>query len=229
MIQPDTLALFALAQKKLLIETYDKAWHAGAGNHGGQKPPGPDELRRALALALAFASVNKMAHSLGSLTPSVANQQAAADAVAAGTTSDESRYAMQQALNDWVDQNAYRFAGGESVAWAGEQAGYAEAASVAGDLLDWDDTGDDHECEDCQVLATMGPLPLEEWPTTPGAGGTECSVGCRCSMSAVSVPDGADDAHDYPLTTDQQTTANKVINARSGALDQLMPDMALLS
>ncbi len=226
MLRPDALAAFALAQKQLLVDTYDRAWRHGAQNHGGQPPSGPDQVRRAVALALAFKSITAIAASLATLTPSPENTAAAFQALQDGVTSDQAGYAMQQALNDWVDANAWRFDAGESVAWAGEQAGYAETADQTGELLEWNDTGDDHECEDCSVLATMGPLPLSEWPTTPGAGGTECSVGCRCSLTAVPA---TTDSHEFALTADQQATTDKVLQARSGALDQLMPDMALLS
>lgn len=256
-LQPDALLAFAHAQKRLLVQTYDGAWQSGVGNytpppdqqpddHTGTvvagvagavalalakkyaAPTHADQTRRAVALAPAFKGVDRMTAELATLVPSLENQQATAEAAAAGTIDPQMQaaYAYQQALNDWIDSNAYRLTLGDSVAWAGEQAGYGEAADAGGELLDWDDTGDSSECDDCAMLATMGPMPLDQWPTTPGSGATECSVGCRCSMSSEGPSYGF---QGFSLSDDQQATADKVVDAQSEALNGLMPDMSLLS
>ena len=46
----------------------------------------------------------------------------------------------------------------------------------------WVDRRDRRECEDCARLGRLGWLPLEQMPTTPGAGATACLGHCRCSL-----------------------------------------------
>jgi hypothetical protein len=134
-------------------------------------PKQPDALRRAAALAPAFASLDRMAGELATLSPST-------DAIDQGNA-DES---FASALLGWAVSNGWRLDAGESTAWAGESSGFAEAATQDGQLLEWIDSGDDHECADCEVLAGMPPAPLSDWPCQPGDGVTECHSGCRCSL-----------------------------------------------
>lgn len=188
-------------------------------------PVRPDQTRRAVALAPAFHSIDRITGELSTLSPTLEHIQAANDAVAAGETDNAAEYAQAQALNDWLDSNAWRFNAADSVAWAGEQAGYGEAADSAGDLLNWQDTGLPNECDDCEVLATMGPMPLEQWPTTPGSGSTECSSGCRCALDSAGPGYGF---QGFSLSDAQLVTAGKVVGVASDALSGLMPDMALL-
>lgn len=37
-------------------------------------------------------------------------------------------------------------------------------------------------CVSCESLGTLPPMPLSDWPTTPGAGDTICQAGCRCVL-----------------------------------------------
>lgn len=105
-------------------------------------------------------------------------------ATEADTNAVVQAYAESQALQRFMDTNQWRLYPGESVAWAGEQAGYQEAADADGMLLEWQTEADDHVCEDCADLGTLPPMPAGDWPTTPGQGDTECNVGCRCSLQA---------------------------------------------
>lgn len=262
---PQALAAFSLAQKRLLVATYNEAWRRGVRNYqpGDREfdpvaeaarerdeallvgaallvararrqyvpPVGPDQYRRAIALAPALHGVNSMVGQLATVTPTQDHVDAATAAVADGTIEPAaaSRYALHQAVADWVGSNDWRLAGGESAAWAGEQSGFGEAADTGGQLLDWVTDGDDRVCEDCDVLGGMGPMPLEEWPTTPGAGDTECNVGCRCSWDVAAEMPSSDSYQAYPLSSDQQATSDAILGRRSAALDGLAPDMALLS
>lgn len=45
-------------------------------------------------------------------------------------------YAEALATQEWLDSNEWRLTAGESVAWAGDQAGYAQAANEDGQLLE---------------------------------------------------------------------------------------------
>jgi len=49
-------------------------------------------------------------------------------------------------------------------------------------LINWIDTGDKSECEDCHVLADNGPYTTDTLPSVPGDGATECQVQCRCYL-----------------------------------------------
>lgn len=152
-------------------------------------PDAPDMARRQQALAGALASTDKMASELATLSPDPEQMEAAQQEADAGKIPLElvAATALGYAVAQWAESNSSRLDQGASVAWAGEQAGYAEAADQNGKLLNWADTGDDVECGDCEELAAMGPMPLEDFPTTPGDGATECNAGCRCSLEAVPV------------------------------------------
>ena len=134
-----------------------------------------------------------------------------------------------RALEEWTQQNAWRLDAGASVAWAGEQSGFGEAADADGQLLSWDDSGDDHECEDCLSLASMPPQPLSEWPCQPGDGATACNVGCRCRLSPTGMEIQPGDTYDPALTDAQSATLSKLNDAQAQALADMMPDAAYLN
>ena len=147
-------------------------------------PSEPDQERRRAALAAALASTERMAGELAGLGPTP-EQRAQAEAEADSGKIDASQVAgaaLAIAVAAWAEANAYRLDAGESVAWAGEQAGYAEAADTDGQLLQWQSEDDDHVCGDCDDMESLGPLPLSDFPTMPGSGDTECNVGCRCGF-----------------------------------------------
>ena len=125
-----------------------------------------------------------MAGELQQLTPTADHFQAAQAAARSGLVDagDMSTYVEALAASDWAQSNAWRLDAGESVAWAGQQTGYAEAADTDGQLLEWLPESDEHVCEDCGSLGDLPPMPLSDWPTTPGAGDTDCNVGCRCVL-----------------------------------------------
>jgi hypothetical protein len=245
---------FADAQKRLLRRTYDTAWGQGVGGYQPDADPrhqpdaprdvaeagltgaallalrrtysyvaptSPDPVRRTVALAPAFRGVNAMVAEVLTITPDVT------DATAASEATISAAEALGQALQQWMVSNAYRLNMGDSVAWAGEAAGYAEAADADGQLLEWDDVGDEQVCEDCLSLASMPPMPLSEWPTSPGAGDTECSVGCRCSWSdAGTVAPG--DTYAPSLDAGQQSTIGGLLDSQSQTMSDMMPDVAYL-
>jgi hypothetical protein len=119
--------------------------------------------------------------------------------------------AVLLAVKAFLKTNGWLLAAGASVAWAGEQAGYAEAAAADGLLLSWELDPRAHHCETCPKLAALPPMPLDQWPTLPGAGGTECEQGCRCSLRAVPA------ARPPSLTADQHELLAR-IGARSPVL-----------
>lgn len=205
MLSPDAIERFRQRQRELVEDTYDSAWQDGVDGYepDADPPPGeelPDEDghpdviaavglgasaallarrgrryraptqaaqdRRARAIAKALRSADKMAAELATLAPAPAQADFAT------------------AVREWADSNAYRLDAGESVAWAGEQDGYAQAASADGQLLSWQTEEDDQVCTDCEELGNLPPMPEEDWPTSPGGGGTACDVGCRCSLEA---------------------------------------------
>lgn len=143
-------------------------------------PSVPDADRRHAALVPAVKGLDKMAEELHQAVPTSEQMQAATDAALAGRIATENigNYAQALAVAAWLESNEWRLRAGESVAWAGEQAGYGQAAEEDGQLLDWESEGDSRVCDDCLALSTMPPAPLSDWPTTPGAGDTVCSVGC---------------------------------------------------
>jgi hypothetical protein len=188
-------------------------------------PTAPDAARRQTALAGALRSTEVMAGELATLGPSPEHMaQAEQEADEGGNAGvDLATAALALAVADWAESNAYRLDAGESVAWSGEQAGYAEAADADGQLLQWQDEGDDHVCADCEGMAELGPLPLEDFPTTPGAGDTECNVGCRCGLEATGVPVEDQLA---PLSEDEEAVLSKVAGQAQERLDQLAPQFA---
>lgn len=168
-------AAFQARQGQLLGQTYRKAWQKGAASYRSQqatpvqgkqpakpppKQPSPTLMKRALAPALT--SLAHMGAQIALLDPT-----------------DPAK-----ALRAYLLANGWRLAGGISAAWAAEQTGFAEAANADGMLLAWQ-LGGAHPCGDCIALSGLPAMSLDQWPTMPGDGATECNVGCRCSMSAV--------------------------------------------
>lgn len=151
------------------------------------EPAFPDPARMQRSMEPALRSIQAMADELSQLVPSPADVAAAQAAVAAGQVAPEAQaaYAMTLAAAHYIDANTRRMDLGDSVAWAGEQAGYAEAADRDGQLFSWNDAGDERVCPDCLALAALPPMPLHQWPSIPGDGATECNVGCRCTLEDV--------------------------------------------
>ena len=134
---------------------------------------------------------------------------------------------LDGALSSWVDTNAYRLDAGASVGWAGEQAGYAEAADADGQFLyAWTSVGDTHVCPDCELLSGFPAMALGQWPTSPGAGDTECSVGCRCTWDIWPVPLPADYVPN--LSADQQALADTLADRQLQALSDMLAEAAYL-
>jgi hypothetical protein len=155
-------------------------------------PAAPEPKVRARALTPALRGLDRMAGELQAVVPTADTTQRAEAAVGAGTIrfDEAAGYALALAAEDWLDSNAWRLDAGESVAWAGEQAGYAQAADAGGELLEWVPEADDKVCDDCLDLGALPPMPLSDWPTTPGEGATVCNVGCRCVLQASDVQVG---------------------------------------
>lgn len=245
-LDPAAIHRFAHQQKQLLVDTYNDAWAVGvvgyepdpdppqqphtaqhlaeAGLAGAAllavrqlypyKPPTtPDPLSRAQALAPAFGGVNRMMAELNSYALT-SMAQVAED------------YAG--ALQTWLEGNSWRLDAGDSVAWAGEQNGYGEAADQDGQLLEWQAEGDDRVCEDCQTLADMPPQALADWPSRPGDGTTECNVGCRCNLVASEVSVVPGDTYAPALTDDQRQLVGALSDRQSESLGAMMPDAQYL-
>ena len=134
-----------------------------------REPAAPDAARRARALEPASAGLAKMTDELHQLTPTQEHMQTAEAAARSGEidAGDMDAYAEALAAGDWLESNAWRLDAGDSVAWSGEQAGYAEAADADGQLLEWLPESDEHVCEDCGSLGELPPMPLSDWPTRP--------------------------------------------------------------
>lgn len=192
-----------------------------------EAPTQPDMARRQQALAGALKSTERMAGELATLSPEPKHQVAAQTEVDDGKLPVESvtAGALALAVAGWAESNAYRLDAGASVAWAGEQAGYAEAANTDGQLLQWQSEDDDSVCEDCADLESMGPLPLEDFPTMPGDGATECDAGCRCSLEAVAISMLPGDEL-APLGDEASAALEKVAGQAQERMDKSMPEVA---
>lgn len=75
-------------------------------------------------------------------------------------------------LDNRLRQYGQRAVGTANEAWVANQ--------PETETLDWIDTGDSSECEDCVRIAANGPYTYATLPTYPGAGATQCSTSCRC-------------------------------------------------
>lgn len=131
-----------------------------------QPPLLPFPEHRDRALAPALLGLDRMAGELPTIIPTLEQRQAAEDAIRAGTIEGEDaiNYALALAAREWVDSNEWRLTAGESVAWAGEQDGYAQAANEDGQLLEWLPEGDDRVCFPAGTLVETeaGPRPIEQ-------------------------------------------------------------------
>jgi hypothetical protein len=185
----DAAQRWQTSQAQTLVTTYRTGVETGRHNFRTQhatppapppgqmptvQPPAAATLMTA-ALSPALASLAAMAAAMGMLVPSAA-QIAAAGSVLGATAAMFGHY---------LASNAFRLAGGVSVAWTGEQHGYSLAATEQGLLLRWQLDMNANHCADCPALAALPPMPLGMWPTLPGDGGTQCAAGCKCSMDAV--------------------------------------------
>lgn len=195
-------------QAAILRKTYEAAWRSGAQSFSSEtatpvvsataartpppKQPSPAEMRKALGPAMV--SLANMAAAIAALPTTAAAVTAAGEVT------------LVSLLTGYLKSNAYRLAGGVSTAWAGEQAGYVQHAAAEGLLLEWElDSSVVHHCNDCPDLARLPPMALDQWPTLPGDGGTECGAGCHCSMRAVAAPPPV-------LTAEQHEALSRVGN-----------------
>jgi hypothetical protein len=176
-------------QQQILMQAYVKAWQTGAGNYrssaappvAGQAARQPPEQPNGQMMQRA------MQPALKSLASTVAGSLMVVPTTAQIAAAASASVALVDAMIVYLAAQAFRLAGGASVAWAGEQAGYAQAAAADGQLLRWQlDAGAKH-CMDCPGLAGLPPMPLDQWPTLPGEGATDCGGGCKCSMQAAGV------------------------------------------
>lgn len=183
-----------------------------------EAPTEPDDTARNLALSRALASVDAMIAELATLTPTREQTDRARDILDATDASDQAigEVASSIALSDWAEANAYRLDGGESVAWAGEQDGYGQAADADGMLLSWQTEDDERVCDDCSDLGDLPPMPLADFPTTPGAGDTDCNVGCRCSLEATEELAPGDQL--FGLTPDADAVLGRIAQSRAEQL-----------
>lgn len=190
-------------------------------------PSEPDGQRRQVAIAGALASTDKMAVELAQLSPSPEHMEEAQAEADEGKIDASGIVvaALGYAVAEWAEDNASRLDQGASVAWAGEQAGYAEAADQDGQLLQWQSEDDDTVCGDCGDLEEMGPMPLENFPTSPGDGATECNVGCRCNLEAVNLEALSGDELAQP-TVEDSAALDKIAGQVVERMDQLAPSFA---
>lgn len=179
-------------QADILMRAYIAAWRRGVSSYRSSRmppaigqspahlPAAPDSSAMSRALAPALLGIARIGAHLGAISPTPGQVSRA------GNYQD----ALRLAALEHMRNRAWTLANGMSVAWAGEQAGYAEAAHAEGLWLEWqlDPTPGVEHCDDCPVLATFPPMPLDRWPTMPGDGGTACNVGCKCSLTAVEAP-----------------------------------------
>lgn len=180
-------------------------------------PAAPDRASEARAVTGARGSLDRMAGELMALTATADHVDQATAAARAGEIDarDIASYAEGLAVQDWAESNAWRLNAGDSVAWAGEQAGYSEAANADGQLLEWLPEADERVCDDCEQLGNLPPMPLEDWPTHPGMGDTICNAGCRCVLQV------SDEQHIGPegelptaLTSDQEDYVSELAERR---------------
>lgn len=192
-----------------------------------QAPTAPDPQMRQQALAGALASTEHMAGELATVAPTPEHFAEAQEEAGQGKidASAVSTAALALAVASWAESNAYRLNLGDSVAWAGEQTGYAQAADTDGQLLQWQSEDDDRVCVDCEGLEAMGPMPLADFPTTPGDGATACSEGCRCSLEAADTMLEGDEP--APLSEEDNATLDKVATQAQERLDRLAPNFAV--
>lgn len=102
------------------------------------------------------------------------------------------------------------------MAWSGEQRGYAEAANADGQLIEWltEATG---VCEDCEALGGLPPMPLADWPTTPGSGDTVCASGCRCVLQVADDQELGPNGEPPALTDGQESLVSQIAERREPA------------
>ena len=177
-------------------------------------------MSRAHALEPATAGLAKMTDELHQLTPTATHHKAAEAAAREGQidAGGMSSYAEALAADDWAAENGWRLDAGESVAWAGEADGYAQAANADGQLLTWEPEADDHVCESCQQLGELPPMPLADFPTTPGAGDTDCSTGCRCVLQVADDQTLGPNGEPPALSKDEEGVISDIASRRDRAV-----------
>jgi hypothetical protein len=193
-----------------------------------QKPTVSQRLKQLFRIGVGTAAAVKVAGSPREPSDSPSSDTGASEPASAASDDADAAGSVASAVRDWVINNAYRLDGADSVVWAGEQAGYGEAADADGQLLGWDDTGDASECGDCHELANMPPQPLSEWPCTPGDGATECNIGCRCELTATGDSVLPNDTYAPALTGSQSALIDKLVAAQADAMSAMMPDSQYL-
>jgi hypothetical protein len=190
-----------------LLARRARAYHA---------PAQPEETAKAEALGPAANGLRRMAGELLTLTPTAEHVGQGAALARTGELGMEEigAHAEALALDEWLAANEARLAGGDSVAWAGEQRGYAEAADADGQLLEWLPEADERVCEDCEGLGDLPPMPLSDFPTTPGSGDTACSVGCRCVLQVADDQTLGPGGESTPLTESQEDMVSEIAERR---------------
>lgn len=68
--------------------------------------------------------------------------------------------------------------------WGTGQESYGRSLDAESILLDWDVTGDENDCDDCDAIAAAGPYSADDIPSWPGQGDTQCLDRCRCTITA---------------------------------------------
>lgn len=180
------------------------------------RPPAlPDPEAQAEALGGARKGLDRMVGELLATVPTSDHLQQSTDLARAGEIppGEIMQHAEALAVEEWADSNAWRLNAGDSVAWTGEQDGYAQAANADGQLLEWLPEADERVCGDCEELAGLPPMPLADWPTRPGAGDTICNAGCRCVMQASDEQVGPE-GELPPLSQDEEATIARIAEAR---------------
>lgn len=173
-------------QERLIRQAYEKGWQAGQRNYRSQyaTPPAatvttaaaqPNQATMSRVISPALTSAQRVAAQLAVIVPTAAQIAATATMAAA----------VALAVRQFLATKTFLLLLAVYVLWAAEQAGYAEAAHADGLLLRWElDLRADH-CSDCPALATLPAMRLDQWPTLPGEGATECKQGCKCSLRSV--------------------------------------------
>jgi hypothetical protein len=162
-------------------------------------PPTPTTQPGRLSQMLTHPSGGLMMAAMGAALVSLASMRSQLQTI--------SRADDTTGLSTFLGSAQSRLDGGSAIAWSGEQNGYAQAADASGDLLRWVTEGDDRVCEDCQAYGDMDPMPLGMWPTSPGSGQTECSLGCRCSFDTEEMPESGQDVGTFGDVLAQDTPA----------------------
>lgn len=88
------------------------------------------------------------------------------------------------AIDRWFTANEHRLeAAIGGILWSASEAGYAHAATVAGERLFWNLEDGVHHCWLCPLYASGGPYNATTLPAFPGDGSTPCGGRCHCYVT----------------------------------------------